>query len=87
MPKRVTVERTISVEVRNVVGDWLDWLARRERIIADGERSRRLETIESLAESVRSGEDVEIDGADLPGSLNLNPRRRYRLTGDRLLEY
>lgn len=87
MPKRVRVERTISLEVRNVIGDWLDWLTRRERLIAEGEPSTRLDDLERLSDAVRSGVDVELDGVDLPGSLNPKRGRRYRLTGDRLIEY
>lgn len=87
MPKRVRVERTISLEVRNVIGDWLDWLTRRERLIAEGEPSTRLDDLERLSGAVRSGVDVELDGVDLPGSLKPKRGRRYRLTGDRLIEY
>lgn len=87
MPKRVSVERTISVEVRRVVGDWVDWLIRRERIIAEGQPSRRLDDLDRLSEAIRAGDEVELDGGDLPGSLNPKPGRSYRLAGDRLIEY
>ena len=87
MPKRVTVERTISVEVRRLVGDWIDWLIRRERIIAEEHPSRRLDHLQRLSEAITAGEDVELGGGDLPGSLQPKPGRSYRLTGDRLIEY
>lgn len=87
MPKRVRVEREISVEVRGVVAQWIEWLIRRERLTYDEQATKRLTDLERLLEAVRDGVDVEINGGDLPGSLNVKPDRTYRLCGDRLIEY
>ncbi len=65
---------------------WLEWQARRERLIHDGNPTARRSRLEALIADIRAGRVVELDGQDLPAQLTTNREGRFRLDGDRLTQ-
>jgi len=86
MVRRVVVEREVDGDLRLIVAGWLAWLVRRERIVSDAKPTRRVRALAELLAAVEAGEDVAIRGNELPGSLKVDHRGRYLLTGNRLIE-
>ena len=86
MPKRVAVERRADPNLRAQIADWLKWLARKERLLSEGEHSPRLSELELLLEEIEEGNDVALKGDEIPASLNVKADGRFRLSGDRLVE-
>ncbi len=87
MPKRVPIERPAAENVRGLIVDHLKYLAKRERLIFEDITTARFIELEKLVQSVSNGDDVELSGMDLPGSLNITDTARVKLTGDRIIEF
>ena len=86
MVRRVPVEKKVDGNVRDTLSSWLAWAVRRERITREGEVTPRLNDLERLLDLVRQGHEVEIHADNLPPHLANNSRRRFLLTGDRLIQ-